>query len=174
MNSSRIALALVFAASAVYAAAPDVEIQASAKMVDTSQAQNAGRRNASKEQWQYVLMIENKRFQPLLNIEVRYMTFYSQVHLGSKDAPQQQHESGSFTIDALQPHEKKPFTTTPVELKKSHLVGHYHYVNGGRIKAEDALVGIWVRVYQGGQIVGEYANPTTLMHEQCNDFAARA
>jgi hypothetical protein len=43
-----------------------------------------------------------------------------------------------------------------------NLVGRFHYVNGGRIKAEDSLKGVWVRVSQDGQIIGEYMNPPSL------------
>ncbi|MGI9115756.1 MAG: hypothetical protein DLM52_11980 [Chthoniobacterales bacterium] len=166
MKSSVCVIALILGATAAFAGMSDVDIQVAPKMVDASQPQNAGHRGTSEEHWQYIVMIENKRFQPLLGLEVRYMTFYTEAALGSKDAPEQQHQNGSFAVDLLQPHEKKAFTTSPVELKKSHLVGRRHYVNGGRIKAEDALVGVWVRVYQGGQIIGEYANPSTLTREQ--------
>jgi hypothetical protein len=69
-------------------------------------------------------------------------------------------------IDALMPHQKKTFTTNSVELNKSHLTGHWYYSGGERIKAEDTLTGIWVRVYQSGQVIGEYANPSFLSTEQ--------
>ncbi len=160
------AIVIAFAVTANAAGMADVDIQVTPKMVDAGQPQNAGHRAASEEHWQYIVSIENKRFQPLLGLEVRYMTFYTEAELGSKDAPQLQHENGNLIIEALQPHERKVFTTSPVELKKKHLIGRRHYVNGGRIKAEDALVGLWLRVYQGGQLIGEYANPSTLTKEQ--------
>ena len=144
----------------------DVDIHASAKMLSQSQPLSQGHHQAAKENWTYEIMLENRRFQPLTQLQARYMVFYTTAELGSKEAPLQQHQNGSFSIDVLQPQEKKQFTTTPIDLNKSHLVGRRHYVNGGRMKAEDALVGVWVRVYQGERIIGEYANPSTLMKEQ--------
>jgi hypothetical protein len=162
------AFAFVFAFAVATAAADnfDVEIRTVAKMVGANQPQNQGHHATSKENWNYDITVENKRFQPLTELQVRYMIFYTTAELGSKEAPLQQHQSGSFSIDALRPQERKGAATTPIELNKSHIVGRRHYTNGGRIKAEDALVGIWVRVYQGGQLIGEYANPSTLSREQ--------
>jgi hypothetical protein len=160
------AITLTLTAAVTFAAPSDVDIHVFPRIVDASQPQNIGHRVLSEEHWQYLVTIENKRFQPLLGVEVRYMTFFTTAALGSKEAPRQEHENGSFAIEALQPHEKKVFTTNPVDLKKAHLVGHRYYINGGRIKAEDALVGLWLRVYQSGQLIGEYANPSTLTKEQ--------
>jgi hypothetical protein len=94
------------------------------------------------------------------------MIFYKKEELGSKAPATQKHQSGSMSIDALKPHGKKSFTTNSVELNKSHLTGHYYYSGGERIKAEDSLTGVWIRVYQGEQQLGEYANPSTLTKEQ--------
>jgi hypothetical protein len=110
--------------------------------------------------------VENSSFKPMMQIDVRYMIFYKTEELGSKAPAQQKHQSGSFSIDALAPHQKKIFTSNSVELNKSHLTGHWYYSGGERIKAEDTLTGIWVRVYQGGQVIGEYANPSFLSKEQ--------
>ena len=50
-------------------------------------------------------------------------------------------QSASFTIDLLRPHEKKSFSTDPVELNKSNLVGHWHYESGAKPNAQGSLVG---------------------------------
>jgi hypothetical protein len=57
----------------------------------------------------------------------------------SRATPRQQ--SGSFSIDDFKPHEKKSFSTNPVELNKSNLVGHWHYESGAKPNAQDTLVG---------------------------------
>lgn len=144
----------------------DVDIHATAKMATPNQPLSQGHRAIVKESWTYDITVENKRFQPLTGLEVRYIVFFTTAKLASKDAPLQQHESGSFSIEALRPHERKGFATTAIELDKSHLVGRRHFTNYGRMKSQDSLVGVWVRVYQRGRIVGEYANPSTLMKEQ--------
>ena len=146
----------------------DVDIHVVAKRVDASQPRNedGGSRTVSKEHWNYEVSVENSSFKPMTQIDVRYMIFYKAEELGSKAPAQQKHLSGSFSIDALTPHGRKTFTTNSVGLNKSHLTGHWYYSGGERIKAEDTLAGIWVRVYQGGQTIGEYANPSFLSKEQ--------
>ena len=36
------------------------------------------------------------------------------------------------------------------------------YANGGRVKAQDSIKGIWIKFFDGVNEVDEYANPTTL------------
>jgi hypothetical protein len=161
------AASVLVAAGVAFAAGMDVDIHVVAKRVDAPPPHNeSNRRTVSKEHWNYEVSVENASFKPMAVIDVRYMIFYKTEELGSKAPPQQRHQSGSFSIDALPPHQKTLFTTNSVELNKSHLIGHWHYSGGERIKAEDTLAGIWVRVYQGGQLMGEYANPSTLSKEE--------
>jgi len=86
--------------------------------------------------------------------------------LGVKAAATPRQQSGSFSIDDLKPREKKSFSTNPVELNKSNLVGHWHYESGAKPNAQDTLVGLAMRVYQGGQQFAEFANPSTLLREK--------
>jgi hypothetical protein len=161
---------IVIAVAVVVAGAANsgLDIHCMPKRVDATAPQNSssGSMTSSKEHWNYEVTVENKTFKPLTSIEVRYMIFYKTEELGSKAPATQQHQSGGMSIDALKPHEKKSFTTNPVELNKSHLTGRYYYSGGERIKAEDALSGIWIRVYQNGQQLAEYANPSALTKEQ--------
>ena len=83
-----------------------------------------------------------------------------------KADPTKRQQNGSFSIDFLKPREKKSFSTNPIELNKSDLVGHWHYESGAKPNAQDTLVGLAVRVYQGGQQFAEFANPSTLLRER--------
>ena len=83
-----------------------------------------------------------------------------------KADPTKRQQSGSFSVDSLKSHEKKSFSTNPVEPNKSNLVGHWHYESGAKPNAQDTLVGLAVRVYQGGQQFAEFANPSTLLREK--------
>jgi hypothetical protein len=73
---------------------------------------------------------------------------------------------GSFSIASLKSYQKKSLTTNSVELNKSNLVGHWHYESGAKPNAQGTLVGLAVRVYQGGQQFAEFANPSTLLREK--------
>ena len=110
--------------------------------------------------------IENKAFKELSNLDLKYVVFFTQERLGVKADPTKRQQSGSFSIDSLKSHEKKSFSTNPVELNKSNLVGHWHYQSGAKPKAQDTLVGLVVRVYQGAQQFAEFANPSILLREK--------
>ena len=132
---------------------------------DREKASDGGA-NESKEHWVYDVTIENKTFKELTNLDLKYVIFFSQERLGLKADRTKRQQSGSFSIDSLKSHEKKSFSTNPVELNKSNLLGHWHYESGAKPNAQGTLVGLAVRVYQGGQQFAEFANPSTLLREK--------
>ena len=152
----------------VQAGNSDVEIHClSKKMAETrNPGSGEGGISKTKENWTYDVTIENKTFQDMANVEIKYVMFFNQEHLGKKEAAQLQRQAGGMTLPLLRSHEKKSFTTDLVELKKSNLIGHYHYTSGARPNAQDTLAGLWVRVYLNGQQFAEYANPSTIMKER--------
>jgi hypothetical protein len=146
----------------------DVEIHCTAKKLAETRNPGSGEGGVSKtkENWTYDVTIENKTFQNMANVEIKYVIFFNQEKLGKKEAAQLQRHAGSMTLPSFGAHEKKSLTTEAVELKKANLVGHYHYTSGARPNAQDTLTGLWVRVYVNGQQFAEYANPSTLMKEK--------
>ena len=145
----------------------DVEIHCFPKRIDQSvKKASDGGTNETKEHWVYDLTIENKTFKELTNLDLKYVIFFTQERLGVKADPTRRQQSGNFSIDSLKSHEKKSFSTNPVELNKSNLVGHWHYESGAKPNAQDTLVGLAVRVFQGGQQFAEFANPSTLLREK--------
>ncbi len=186
MKNSLTTLCLVAAlqvAPHLFAADSDVEIHCVAKKASEATKKASGEArmtrdmfgqpvlavgggtNKTNENWVYDVTIENKTFKELSGVEIKYTVFFKQEKQGSKEAPMQVHQNGTFTLPVLKPHEKQTFTTDSVELRKSNLVGEFHYANGGRIRAEDTLAGLAVRIYQNGQPWAEYANPSTLLKE---------
>ena len=145
----------------------DVEIHCVARRLDqTVKKASDGGANETKEHWVYDVTIENKTFKELSDLDLKYVVFFTQERLGVKADPTKRQQSGSFSIDSLKSHEKKSFSTNPVEPNKSNLVGHWHYESGAKPNAQDTLVGLAVRVYQGGQQFAEFANPSTLLREK--------
>ncbi len=146
----------------------DIEIHVQPKQTDQSgiKTVNGGSAYKSKEHWAYDVTLENKSFKPLDNLEVRYVIFVQREQFGTKAAPSVQKEHGSVTVETLKPHEIKAVTTNSIELNMTGLDGHYYFPSGGNRKAQDSLAGCWVRIYQAGQQVGEYANPSTLLREK--------
>jgi hypothetical protein len=145
----------------------DLEIHCVARRVDqTVKKASDGGTNETKERWVYDVTIENKTFKELSNLDVNYVIFFTQEQLGVKANPTKRQQGGSFRIDSLKSHEKKSFSTNPVELNKSNLVGEWIYRSGAKPNAQDTLVGLAIRVFQAGQQFADYANPSTLLREK--------
>ena len=160
-------LTVVWSTNVAIAGNFEVEIHCFPKRVDqTVKKASDGGANETKEHWIYDVTIENKTFKELSNLDLKYVVFFAQERLGVKADPTKRQQNGSFSIDLLKSHEKKSFSTNPVELNKSNLVGHWHYESGAKPNAQDALVGLAVRVDQGGQLFAEFANPSTLLNEK--------
>lgn len=146
----------------------DVEIRCVAKPVSqtVNKGSGDGGTHETKEHWVYDVTVENKTFKDLANLDVNYVIFFTQEQLGVKAAPTKRQQKGSFSIDLLKAHQKTSFSTKPVELNKSNLVGEWIYRSGAKPNAQDKLVGLGVQVYQGGQLFAEFANPSTLLREK--------
>jgi hypothetical protein len=159
-----VAVSLWIALPAAHAGLDDLEINCVAKKFEqtTKVSSGGGDTNVTKEQWGYEVTVENKAFKDLTGLEIKYITFYKTEQLGSKAPPALKHKSGASKIDAIKGHEKAEFHTDTVELKKSSLAGGYTYADGAKISVQDALAGLWIRVYQNGAQIAEFAKPTSL------------
>ena len=164
---STIVVAAAFCAANLPAANSDFEIHSVPRQTDQATKGAAeGGAAVTKEHWVYDVTIENKTFKEIKDFEIKYVVFFKKEQLGVKADATPRRQTGSVTVASLQPHEKKTQSTEAVELVKKHLVGGYHYADGARPNASDTLVGVWVRVRQGGQQVAEFANPSTLLKEK--------
>lgn len=124
----------------------------------------AGTRAKSTNRQSYVITIQNRTQGELTNLAVDYIVFVERQKLAQKKGDETvQRVTGTKTLDSLA-REPQVMTTEVVTLVTENLVGAYHYGSGGRIKSEDSLIGVWVRVSQDGKIIGEYALPTTAMN----------
>ena len=160
-------LTIAFALNTAFAGNFDLEIHCVPRRVDqTVKKASDGGINEIKEHWVYDVTIENKTFKEISNLDVKYVIFFRQEQLGSKAAAAPRQQAGSFSIDSLKSHEKKSFSTNPIELNKSNLVGNWIYSSGAKPNAQDTLFGLAIRVYLNGQLFAEFANPSNLLRER--------
>jgi hypothetical protein len=112
----------------------------------------------------YELRLQNQTTGDLAKLNVEYVVFVQRQKLGERptDPPHIDRFTGSQAIDALNNRQPQSVMTTDFTLHKGSLGGGYTYNNGGRLKAEDTVVGVWVRVSQEGQLIAEYANPSSV------------
>ncbi len=115
----------------------------------------------SDEKWCYTITINNQSFKDVPNIDIKYIIYFKKETEGSK-VTKEKHITGKSSAAMLQNNGNFTFDTDSVELIKSQLDNGFYYVSGARTRSRDALTGIWLRLYQGGTMIGEYADPQTL------------
>ncbi len=148
-------------------AAAQVQITCQKKKADESAAATGGispgSRRADSESVIHKITLANTSLKDLENLELRYMIFVKRERLGEKRGVEgKDHKSGHETIGTIKKGERREIETVPVELSSSQLVGEFHYKNGGRIKAQDSVSGVWIKLFQDQKMIAEYANPSTV------------
>ncbi len=159
-------IAIVLFAHAVLADLPGmVQISVDRKIEKGEKPKPEGEGSEARliSQARYTIKLANASFADLKDLKVDYLVFVEKQKLGTKrDADAVTRVTGSDHVPLLTRAAPVTLTTRDVPLSKSNLVGNYYFANGGRIKVEDTVKGIWVRVSQSGKIVGEYSNPGSI------------
>ena len=159
-------LALFLVTTSSIQAAPRTTVQVSVKKSSDKERLDVGTFGGTAtgiEKVTYDVNLANAAPSDLSNLTVEYLVFVERQVLGQpKSADTLVREAGSESVSSLTKASPYKFTTRPLTLNVSNVVGRVYYTNGGRVKAKDSVKGVWVRVKQGGEVVGEYMNPTTL------------
>jgi len=139
---------------------------------------NKGTRQQSEiidksQDWGYTVTVENKTFGPLSGLEVKYVIFCKREEIGKKGPGHTEHTSGSYTINSIPPNDKVTFDTKSINLTMSAVADFYYYPDGGKIKAQDALTGLWVRIYKNGTLFAEFAKPSGISSKENWDDLAQ-
>ena len=165
----RLFFGLLFFATSVSplrAADSDFEIHSTPLKIDSATTKSSeGGINRTKEHWVYQLTIENKNFHDLSGLQVKYVILYTHEKLGQRDSARPERKTGSFSVATLKSREKLTSKTNVVELNKASLVGNYIYPDGAKPNAQDALVGVVLHVEQNGQVLAQFAYPSSLSKE---------
>jgi len=161
-------LALVLFGIGIYdaSAVDKIVISSQKKPVATTKvsAGGDGKRGLDKTAAVYELKLQNQTLADLTQLTVNYILFVERQKLGARlDQPSPVDRiTGTQNIEVLSKSAPQSVTTSEITLNKSNLGGGWTYNNGGRLRAEDSVVGVWVRVLQGGEVIAEYANPPTV------------
>ena len=155
---------LTFAAAAELPGKVQISAQKKHAEVEKGTVGGSGSKAKSTNKQSYVITIQNRTQGELRNLTLEYVVFVERQKLGQKKGEETvERVTGTKTVDSLG-REPQVVPTDSVALATENLVGTYHYKSGGRIKAEDSLVGVWVRVSEDGKLIGEYALPTTAIN----------
>ena len=165
MKPSLLAVLAFFTLGNAIAALSDVEISATRKKLDEQKANNSFSVTTTKE-IAYTVTVKSKSFKPLSNLEVRYLIFFENSQLGTTEGASERVEKGREQIASLEANRSHIFETNPIKLESAALNAGYSYSDGSASQARDKVNGIWIRVYSDGKMIGEYANPTTIIKRQ--------
>ena len=144
----------------------DLDFSCIAKRVDEKTNQSGTSENAitiDTEDWKYVVTLTNNTFKDMGNLEVRYVVFSKLQELGHGGRVRVNKVTGSVKIDAASRDTTRcKFDTATVKLQKASLKPANYYNNGARTSGEASLAGLWIRIYQNGNLIAEMSRPPEL------------
>lgn len=146
------------------AADSSIAIEWQRKILDSNMGKvGAGQVAKSTEDCIYTITLTNNAFKDAAAMEVKYVVFVERQRAGEKTGNEHiERVTGSKTVEGIKSHQKTSVETDKFTLNQNQLAAGWHYTNGGKASAKDSVKGVWVRVYQGGTVIGEYVNPSTI------------
>jgi hypothetical protein len=164
MNRSLIQLLLILVSVSTSAMAQlyDLQISATPKKIDQQKSRKGEHATVTTRELAYVVTVENRSFKRFDELNIKYMIFYADSQPGRREKPIEAHHQGGETLTNLSTHQKAQFETASFKLEKEELDGGWYYKSGGDGRAKDRVTGVWIRAYSNGNLVGEYANPSTV------------
>jgi hypothetical protein len=146
--------------------APKVDISVERKRVDTVRADAVqdGMETKASQKFIYNIKVQNRTFGDVPALDVQYVIFVERQKLGTKkDEDTVERVAGNAKTESLSRKVmSQSVSTNEVELWKQSLTGRTFYIKGGRVKVEDGIEGIWVRVLHDGKVIAELTNPSTV------------
>jgi hypothetical protein len=150
-----------------HAATPDdVKFTVTRTKLDEQKAREGSNKTITTKEIAYKVTVENRTFAELKDIEVKYMIFYTDTTAGSTNEGKLKSVNGKHTIAALERSRKAEFETEPAKLVTADLDAGWYYTTGAANRARDSVEGIWFRAYSGGELIGEYVNPSSIAKKQ--------
>jgi len=163
MRMKRVALVLAMVAIPMLAQAGNFEITVERKKEGVGAPKGAVEQKISQK-WTGEVKIVNRAFKPAPPLEAKYIVFVKRQQLGQKqNSDHIEKIKGAAKVSALKAGENTKILTSDVELHHQRLAAGWSYANGGSAIADDTVVGVWLRLFDGTTQVAEYMNPTSLM-----------
>ncbi len=136
------------------------------KRLDVERRESIGQ-TISAEEWGCGVTLENKSFKDQDGLTAKYMLFVKDVGAGGSSIG---NGSGAFEISALENNNKNVFTTNGIGVLRQQVKAGYYYKGTARSRLGDSFSGIWLRIYQGGELMGEYSSPQGFpSREKCEE-----
>jgi len=122
----------------------------------------------SREKWGYTLDLANRGPRELKNLRAEYILFVKQDDFPGQPKGERsddlKRKKYKQELEPLLVHETRAVRTEPIETFRQKLAPGWVWGGaGGNKPIRDTLHGIWLRVYDGDQLIHESSTPETLM-----------
>ena len=141
-----------------------IDLQVSRGKFATTEKETNGH-TAYEDKWGYSVTLKNRSMKVIKDLRVRYLLFVkvdAESVKGTQPVPLKR-VNGSKVIDVIDGAQTVTFRSDTISMFRYELKPGFIWSGTGSSQPiKDSLVGIWMRVYAGDQLVSEYYNPTTL------------
>lgn len=124
----------------------------------------AADKEVEREDWIYDVTVSNKSSDSLMALELRSRIYFWNAQVGGD---KQQLEVAASVLEIIElsgGNKKSSYKVGPVSIYTTILDGSY--ADGSSPKKEDKLEGIWLRLYQGEKMLGEFKDETATMKKE--------
>ena len=141
-----------------------VDITAERKRIEAGEAVTARDASKTSEKYVYEVKVQNRSFGDVPALDVQYLIFVERQKLGErKEKDTVDRITGSAKVEPLTRSTMvRTVPTSEIVLDRQVIVGDYYYLNGGRQKVADNVLGLWIKVFSEGKMIAEYTNPSTV------------
>ena len=116
--------------------------------------------------WRAEVKVTNRSFRASPALKARYIIYVKRQLLGQKHGDDKLSEVlGSADVEAIAPNTSTSIAMPEIALNQANLDAGYSFRSGGQTKAQDSVVGVWVKLFDGDKVVAEYLSNTTLKNK---------
>ncbi len=121
-------------------------------------------RSLTEDKWGYAVNLTNRTPQPIDNLRAEYRLFATVDDIQVKATVKQGLKKKEYAsqIPAIKEFSQVAFRTETISAIKTHYNGNIVAAKSGESSSRETLSGIWIRIYQGEDLVYETAMPDSL------------
>lgn len=124
-------------------------------------------RTTTTEKWGYNVTLQNKSAVPISGLRAEYRLFATVDSVHEKeDQGALKKKAYTTKIDTIPVHDRVSFRTETINASKMHYNGNIVSAKTGDSTSRETLVGIWIRIYRGDELVMESSMPAGLADKE--------
>ncbi len=141
----------------------EVEIECGKKRTGREKIDNPGM-EVIKEEWIFEISLSSGNSDPLNDLKLECLVYHWDAQIGG-DEKTLRKRSSLIEIASIEGGNKQTrVTTEPITIVETNSASGY--ADGSSSKKKDELEGIWVRLYQGERILGEYKTESAALKDE--------